>query len=337
MTIRDIARECGLGLGTVSRVLNNQPGVKESTRGKVQSVVDKYGFVVNQNAKLLKEQGRKSVYLLVKGSSNVLLNLLLEIIQKRFETLPYNASVVVLNEYDNEALQACRICYEQKPLGLIFLGGNPDIYKEDFSKIQIPCVVITNQAIEVKNSNLSSVSTDDTRATEYSVEYLIKKGHKKIGVIGGELNESEVTRRRYASFCDVIKRHGLDFDFDRQYAVSKYSLDGGAEAACELMTKAPELTALYTMSDVMAIGAMRKLADMGYSVPKDISLMGFDGIPVSEYSCPRLTTIKQKRELLAQQGISILLECIESEEKSRHILLPFEFIEGESVRDLNIK
>jgi len=138
MTIRDIARECGLGLGTVSRVLNNQPGVKESTREKVQSVVDKYGFVVNQNAKLLKEQGRKSVYLLVKGSSNVLLNLLLEIIQKRFEELPYNASVVVLNEYDNEALQACRICYEQKPLGLIFLGGNPDIYKEDFRKFKFP-------------------------------------------------------------------------------------------------------------------------------------------------------------------------------------------------------
>lgn len=335
MTIRDIAKECGVGLGTVSRVLNGQPGVKESTRIRVQEVVDKYGFVANLNAKLLKEQERKSIYILVKGTSNILLNSLLEMIQKRFETLPYQASVVVLDEYDNEAQRASRIYYEQKPLGMVFLGGNPEIFKEDFSKVQIPCVMITNQAQEVNNKNLSSVSTDDKKATAFSVEYLIKNGHRNIGVIGGEINNSEVTRCRYESFLEVMKAQNIPFDFDRQYAVSKYSFEGGASAARELMVKFPSLTAIFAMSDVMAIGAMRSLSDMGYSVPRDVSLVGFDGIPMAEFYCPRLTTVRQKKELLAEQGISVLLECIESQEKSTHILLPFEFLEGESVRKIN--
>lgn len=335
MTIRDIARECGVGLGTVSRVLNGQLGVKESTRERVQAVIDKYGFVVNQNARLLKEQDRKTVYILVKGTSNIMLNSILEIIQKRFEGLPYNTSVVILDEYDNEAQEACRIYYEQKPLGMVFLGGNPDIYKEDFTKVQIPCVVIANQAHEVENKNLSSVSTDDTEATAFLVEHLIENGHTKIGVIGGDMKSSEVTRCRYESFLAVMKKHGLPFDFEKDYALAKYSFEGGAKAAKELMEKSPGLTAFFTMSDVMAIGAVRCLNDMGYSVPKDISLTGFDGIPLADYCTPRITTIRQKMELLAQQGISALLECIESQEKSTHILLPFEFIRGESVRKIN--
>lgn len=335
MTIRDIARECGVGLGTVSRVLNGQPGVKDATREKVQAVVDKHGFVVNQNARLLKEQERKTVYILVKGTSNIMLNSILEIIQKRFESLPYNTSVVILDEYDNEAQVACRIYYEQKPLGMVFLGGNPDIYKEDFAKIQIPCVVIANQAHEVENKNLSSVSTDDVKATTFLVEHLIKNGHTKIGVVGGEMKSSEVTRCRYETFLSVMKKHGLPFDFEKHYAVSKYSFEGGAAAARELFEKSPDLTAFFTMSDVMAIGAMRSLKDMGYSVPDDISLVGFDGIPLADYCCPRLTTIRQKMDLLAEQGISALLDCIESQKKSTNILLPFEFVEGESVRKIN--
>ncbi|WP_294431350.1 LacI family DNA-binding transcriptional regulator [uncultured Treponema sp.] len=334
MTIRDIARECGVGVGTVSRVINGQPGVKSETREKVQAVVNKHGFVVNQNAKLLKEQERKTIYILVKGTSNILFNSLLEIIQNRFEALPYNTSVVLLDEYDNEAQCASRIFYEQKPLGMVFLGGNPDIYREDFMKIQIPCVLITNSADSVVNKNLSSVSTDDRKASAYLTEYLIKCGHKKIGVIGGELKSSEVTVRRYESFLETMKKHGLDFDYDTQYALSKYSFDGAAAAVKVLLKNCPDLTAIFTMADVMAIGAVRSLSDMGLSVPKDISVVGFDGISIADFFCPRITTIRQKTELLAEQGISALLECIESQEKSKHTLLPFDFVEGESVLNL---
>ena len=128
MTIKDIARECGCAIGTVSRVLNNHPDVSEKTREKVLAVVHKHNFILNENAKLLKAQDCKMLKVLVKGTSNILLNSLLERIQKRMEQLPYTASVVVLDEYDNEAKAANRIYYEQKPVGIIFLGGSPDLF-----------------------------------------------------------------------------------------------------------------------------------------------------------------------------------------------------------------
>lgn len=331
MTIKDIAKECGVGLGTVSRVVNDQAGVSIATREKVQAVIKKYGFVLNQNAKLLKAQDRHTIVVLVKGSSSIWLNSLLECIQNRLLSSPYTVDVVFLDEYENEALQACKIFYEWKPVGMIFLGGAPDVYKEDFEKVQIPCVIISNQAHSVDNENLSSVSTDDCDSSAYMAKYLLENGHTSIGIIGGDLKSSDLSRRRYDNFKKVLDDNGIAFNHETQYATAKYSFEGGAEAAKVLMQRSPKITAIFTMSDVMAIGAIRSLKDMGYSVPDDVSITGFDGLDLSEYVCPRLTTIKQQKELLVQQGIEVLLDGIELHKQCEHIFVPFEFIEGESV------
>ena len=334
MTIKDIAKECGCGVGTVSRVLNNHPDVSDDTRAKVMSIVDKYGFVLNKNASLLKSQDSKTIEILVKGTSNALLNEMLSVVLGKMEGLSYNASVVVLDEYENEAYVANRVYYERKPQAMIFLGGNPDKYAEDFEKIKIPCVLISNEASQVSNTILSSISTDDIAASEYAAEYLIKKGHKKICVIGGDIASSEITRKRYEGFLKAMKKYDLPFDEKKSYAVSKYSFDGGAAAARTLIKHNPDLTAIFTMADSMAIGACRSLFDMGLSVPDDISVTGFDGLPFADYYSPRITTIKQQAERLAGDGLSILLNTLDRNEPARHELIPFEFIEGESVKSL---
>ena len=335
MTIKDIAKECGCGVGTVSRVLNNHPDVSGETRAKVMSVVDKYGFVLNKNASLLKSQDSRIIEILVKGTTSPLLNEMLSVVLNRMEGLSYNASVVVLDEYDNEALVANRVYYEHKPQAMIFLGGNPDKYSNDFEKIKIPCVLVSNEASAVSNTILSSVSTDNVAASQYAAEYLIKKGHKKIGVIGGDMESSEITRKRYEGFLNAMKKNGLDFDEKKAYAVSKYSFDGGLAAARQLVKRNPDLTAIFTMADSMAIGACRALMDMGLSVPDDISVIGFDGLPFADFYSPRITTIRQQVERLAADGLQILLNSLERNEPFRHELIPFEFIEGESVKDIN--
>lgn len=333
MTIKDIARECGCAIGTVSRVLNNHPDVSEKTREKVLAVVKKHNFILNTNAKLLKAQDSKTIEVLVKGTSSILLNSLLERIQKRIEPLSYNASVVVLDEYDNEAKAANRIYYEKKPVGIIFLGGSPELFKEDFARLLVPCVVISNES-QIEDSHLSSVSTDNFTAACHSADYLIQMGHKKIGVIGGDLCGSGITQRRYDGFLASLAKAGLNFDYEKAYVTSKYSFEDGAKAAQMLMKKYPDLTAIFAMSDVMAIGAIRKLDDMGYKVPEDISIIGFDGIPIGEYYRPRLATIKQQVDLLADEGLNILLDNIERNAPPKNKFIPFEFIKGESVRQL---
>lgn len=332
MTIKDIAKESGYAISTVSRVLNNHPDVSDQAREKILEVVNKYGFVLNKNAKQLKQQESKTIVILVKGTSNILLNSLLETIQRQIEQTRYNSSVSVLDEDENEAQQACQIYYERKPLGIIFLGGNPARFKGDFTKIKIPCVLISNQAENVDNSNLSSISTDDTSAASFSTDQLIKNGHTKIGVIGGNIESSEISLRRYNGFLGSINRADMKFDFDKQYVTAKYSFEGGAAAAKRLIQAYPDLTAIFTMSDAMAIGACRQLSDMGYKIPEEISIVGFDGLPIADYFIPRLTTIRQSKETLARDGIEMLLNCIERNAPSSHKLIPFEFVEGESVK-----
>ena len=169
MTIKDIAKLSGYAVGTVSRALNNQPNVSETARKAILEVAEKNNFVRNTNAQHLKMQGRY-IAILVKGVSNILLNSILEIIQKKIGETIYTSSVYVLDEYDNEAKTALKIYYEKRPAGIIFLGGNPERYEADFNQIKVPCVLITNQANNVSNKMLSSVGTDDISAAQEIAE-----------------------------------------------------------------------------------------------------------------------------------------------------------------------
>lgn len=336
MTIKDIAAECGCAVGTVSRVLNNQTYVSEKTRKKVLEVVDKYGFVLNKNARELKARGSKAFVIIVKGVANVLLDSLLEIVQRKIEQLPYDSSVFVLDEYDNESKIAWNIYCEKKPLGFIFLGGNPES-QEEFHRLQdlnIPCVLISSRSLDKEILNLSSVSTDNVAACMELGRYVAKKGHKKVGIIGGDYQRSRMTRRRYKGFVDGLAECGVEFDFDKAYEGDKYTLEGGYYGCEKLLKKFPDVTAIFCMSDIMAIGCCRRLKDEGRSVPDDVSVVGFDGLPISQFYLPRLTTIKQLEWELCTKGIEVLVDMVENKTTSQHILVPFEFIEGESVKNV---
>ena len=333
MTIKDIARESGFAVGTVSRVMNNHPDVAEETRRKVMEVVKKYGFVLNVNAKRLKMQERKTIVIIVKGTSSILLNSLLERVLKKIESSPYNASVIFVDEYDNEAAKAKTIYYEEKPIGFIFLGGSPDWFKDDFGVIAVPSVIISSQADNIESENLSSVSTDDVASSRAMAEMLIKRGHSKIGVIGGDLRTSEMTRKRYRGFLQAMSEAGLAFDEGRGYIAAKYSMEGGFLAAEKILRYNEGVTAIFTMADVVALGAIRKLADMGLRVPDDVSVTGYDGLMTSEYFCPRLATVQQPLDCLVEKGFALLTACIEKTGKAEHILVPCSITAGESIRD----
>jgi len=332
MTIKDIARESGFAVGTVSRVMNNHPDVADETRRKVMEVVKKYGFVLNVNAKRLKMQERKTIVIIVKGTSSILLNSLLERVLKKIESSPYNASVIFVDEYDNEAAKAKTIYYEEKPIGFIFLGGSPDWFKDDFGVIAVPSVIISSQADNIESENLSSVSTDDVASSRAMAEMLIKRGHTKIGVIGGDLRTSEMTRKRYRGFLQAMEAAGLAFDEGRGYIAAKYSMEGGFLAAEKILRYNEGVTAIFTMADVVALGAIRKLADMGLRVPDDVSVTGYDGLMTSEYFCPRLATVQQPLDCLVEKGFSLLTACIEKTGKAEHILVPCSITAGESIR-----
>lgn len=334
MTIKDLAALSGYSLGTVSRVLNNQPHVSEKAREQIMAIVKAHGFELNMNARSLKQTHSNNILVVVRGTHNELFAALVERLQTVATGGEYRLVVDYIGELDDEVRRAVKRVREVKPQGILFLGGSSQDFSESFAGIDIPAVLVTNSAAEMQFKNLSSVTTDDTAATAAAVGYLADMGHKKIAVIGGEREYSDTGRLRYAGVLRALTQRGIVFDADRYYKTAHYSLDEGYAAMAELLRDAPEITAVFAMADVMAIGAARAVRDAGKRVPEDISLIGFDGLPICRFYDPRLSTVTQQVAFMAEKSYAVLLDMIENGAVAQHILAPYTLEKTDSIRKI---
>ncbi|MBR2760569.1 MAG: LacI family DNA-binding transcriptional regulator [Solobacterium sp.] len=332
-TIKDIARLSGYSIGTVSRVINNHPDVSEAARIKVEQVIREQNFQPNSNAKQLKQQSNSAITIIVKGYENMFFEGILERVQAILRDSGEDVAVAFLDEYSNEVQTAIQLCAARKPKGFIFLGGNLEFFKQDGHKIDVPCVLLTNTAKDLELTNLSSYSTNDEEAGYTVIDYLIRQGHSKVGIIGGSASRigSQIGFRRMKGCLDAFAEHGLFFDEKTQYQPSRFSMAGGYESTQKLLKKNPEITAIFAIGDTIAIGAMRAIKDMGLSIPEDISVIGYDGIESGRYTIPRLSTIHQDTELLARKGVEDLLLRINYSHPITHEDINYTMVEGESV------
>lgn len=331
MTIKDIAKESGYSVGTVSRVLNNVPGVSEASRKAVMAVVEKYNFQLNSNAKLLKQQNNSGISIIMKGTQNMLFAAIVESLQGLIEKKGYSCSMIYLDETCDEVEEALKICRERRPMGIMFLGSDLQYYNERFEHIKVPSIMVTNCARDLGIEGLSSVGTDDEEASRTAILHLIDLGHEHIGVLGGNTEHSLPATLRLNGCKRAFAERNLSFDTNRQYESSFFTIADGYSSMERLLDRMPEVTAVFAMADVMAIGAMRLIRDRGLRVPEDISVIGFDGIDIGRYMTPRLTTIRQHREMIASRSVEILLDCIENGTPAVHETEQFHLIPGESV------
>jgi LacI family transcriptional regulator len=144
------------------------------------------------------------------------------------------------------------------------------------------------------------------------------------------MERSQPAQTRYVGCEQAFLEQGEVFEPDRQYESALFSIADGYRAMGRLLDKMKDLTAVFAMSDVMAVGAIRALRDRGRKVPEDVSVIGFDGIELGSYLTPKLATIRQEREQIADRSVEILLSCINEEAKAVHELVPFRIISGES-------
>lgn len=332
MTIKDLAAKTGYSVGTVSRVLNNHPHASKKARQVILHAAQESGFQLNENARQLKQQHATSILVVVKGTSNELFSELLETIQSLIDQTGYPLIVDYLDEDANEVLRAVQLCREKKPLGILFLGGNSRNFRNDFDKIDIPCVLVTNDAGGQEYANLSSVSTDDRAASRSAIDALVALGHRRFAVVGGDRTRSDTSRLRYEGCLQSFREHGIDFDEEKDYQGVRYSYRDGYQAAKALLDTDRQFTALFAAADVMAIGAIRALRDHGLRVPEDVSVMGFDGLPLGSFLVPQLSTVTQSVPLLAKRSVEILIDCIENGSAPKRETVPFTIHQRESTR-----
>ena len=333
MTIKDLAKKTGYSVATISRVLNNNPSVSEKAREEISRAVEESGFQINSNAKQLKQHAN-SILVVVKGTSNEMFGQMVETIQNMVDQTNYPLYVDYMDEDNNEVLRAVQLCREKKPLGILFLGGNSQNFQGDFGKISIPCVLVSNDASGLSFPNLSSVSTDDRQASRCAMDSLIALGHRKFAIVGGDRNVSDTSRLRYEGCLQSFRNHGIEFDEELDYRGVRFSYQDGYNATQELVASGRKFTALFAEADVMAIGAIRALHNNGLRVPQDVSVMGFDGLPLGSFLVPQLSTVIQSAQIMAQRGVEILIHCIEHRGEACHESVPYALSQRESTRRL---
>lgn len=335
VTIKDLAAATGYSVGTISRVLNHQPNVSQQARERVLKAAEQYGFQPNANAKLLKQMHTDTILVLVKGISNQLFDSLVETLQRLMAETPYPLIVDYVDEDDNEVQRAIDLCREKKPRGILFLGGEHRNFLEGFQRISQPSVLVTNDASGLPFPNLSSVCCGDRAAARLAIDHLVGLGHRRIAVIGGCRDISEVSQQRYLGCLDAFQNQGVDFDEERDYVGVRFSFADGYRATQELLSRGRDFTAICALSDVMAIGAVRALRDRGLGVPEDVSIMGFDGLAIGEYTVPMLATVAQSVEEMARRSVKLLRGQMESGWEARHEVVPVTLKPRESARAIS--
>ena len=328
-TIRDIARLAGVSVTTVSRVLNHRPDVNPETRRQVEQIIQENHFVGNSNARCLK-QNSEVIAVVVRGRSNPFLSSLAEAILDRASSLQDSFITEYIDEKDDEFLTALRITRQHTVRGLIFVGSLIDERVHVIRDLEIPMVFTTVSAEATALRRASSVAVDDRGMGRQIGEELLYLGHRRIAVFGSNPVAGDSLAMRFQGFCEAYKERGLSYHSE-DFRETRFSYDAGYETARAFFSENPEVTALFAMSDTVAVGAIRALNDLGRRVPEDISVVGFDGIDISRYTVPRLTTVEQPVDEIARRSVNILLDMMENNASPRHMLVSAEFRKRESV------
>lgn len=337
MTIKDVAKLCQVSVSTVSRVLNNRPDVSEDVRKRVLEFVESHGYIPNNSARDLVRSSSDAIGVVVRGSGNLFFSTLLKTVSKEIERHGYT---MVLHYIDSEAdeVKAGAILEREKKLrGLLFLGGRFDYTSAELSLIGVPyvCCSFTNQFGSLKEEEYSSVSINDFQTAYLAVERLIKLGHRKIAAVISSKRDRSINELRYNGYKAALEKYNIPYD-DALVMDMAGSLEMQAayDSTTELLNSGAEFTALFTTSDTNAIAAIKAIQDSGKEVPRDVSVIAIDGLDVSKYLTPTLTTMVQPAEEMGCKSVEILLDILEGRGKSRRICVEATIREGASVRPL---
>jgi len=325
VTIKDIARLSGVGISTVSRVINNKGSVSEATRKKVMDVVNAYNYIPNNSARNLKIAQSKNIALLVKGITNPFFNKMIRVIEQAVALRGYPLMIQNVNPNEHELDIAIQEAKDRNLCGVIIMGGFYNYPEEKFRQLSIPCVLVTVSASEDVDPNLySSVRIDDEQEGYRATNYLISLGHRRIGFLYRTPSEIGTTPNalRYNGYLRALKENDIPFDPNlvaTNFAVEESGYKVGFQLMKQLYAKNRDMTAVFAFADVLAIGAAKAAFSMGLSIPDDISIVGFDGIEMAEYYHPSLDTIYQPATEMALSSIEILFDMMQGG-KSQHIV-----------------
>ena len=340
ITIKDIAKKCGVGVSTVSRAINNHPDISEETRNKIMEVIKESNFVPNKNARNLKLSDTKTIAVLIKGIDNPFFQSMIKVFEEEIQNRRYYFILQRVDSNQDEVEVALELIKEKKLKGIVFLGGNFSRQEEKLKEIDIPFVLSTiAMSDNVDKTLYSSVCVDDKKESEKVVNFLCDKGHEKIAILAAGKSDKSISNLRIEGYRRALANRNISVNENlirhTEDNGSIQIIENGYKLMKSLLASNEEFTAVYCISDSMAIGASKAILDSGKRIPEDYSVVGFDGLDMTYYYNPSITTIRQPVEDMARETTKILFDLIIKKTKNRHKVFEGELIERDSTLDLS--
>ncbi|HWI64497.1 MAG TPA: LacI family DNA-binding transcriptional regulator [Symbiobacteriaceae bacterium] len=305
-TIRDVAKSAGVGLGTVSRVLNNSGYVKPETRERVLQAAEELGFVPNMVARSLVRKSTSTIGLVIPDITNPFFPAITRGVE---DTASTEGFTVFLCNTDNDPLmeaQDVKKLRERQVDGIIFVGTTDRReLVEGLLSDGLPVVVTDRQVAEL---DIDSVLVDNAAGARAACRHLLEMGHSRIAHAAGH-RLTRTGQERFTGYRQALAESGIDLD-ESLVAWGDFTVESGYRVAQVLLGRSPRPTAIFAANDMMAFGVLRAASEAGLSVPDDLSVIGFDDIQMAGLFRPGLTTVRQPAYEMGRMAMSMLRERI---------------------------
>lgn len=304
-TIKDVADYAGVSRATVSRVLNNHPYVTEDVRARVEDAMRHLGYHPNRAARRLRAQSSDVLGLIVPDIQNPLF----QSIVRGVEDAAYDCgmNVILCNTDDNPDKQEAylRVMQAEQSAGLIVVPTHPGDGRvlAPVREAGIPIVFLDR---EVDDFEADTVRVDNVRGAYLAVRHLLSLGYKRIAAIAGTQYLTP-GYERLRGYYDALNECGLPVD-ERLVKIGNFRIDGGRALAQEFMQSPQPPEALFVSNNLMTLGALRGLHELGIVIPDQVALVGFDDMPWAGDLNPPLTAVAQPGYELGQQAVELLLK-----------------------------
>jgi LacI family transcriptional regulator len=333
-TIKDIAKAAGVSITTVSRALNGYPDVSEKTRQKIIDIAKQLNYSPNTLARGLVMNKSKTIGLLVSGltrestKDNFTFEVLAGVNQYVSE-VDYDMVLFSTTSTKQREKTYTQLCRERRVDGAILQGiRSDDPYLQEVVESDIPCVLID---IPIESETVGYVTTDNVLGAKKAVQHLVSLGHERIAMING-YRYAFVSEQRLKGFKEALLEAGLSIR-EEWIVDGAFREDIAEREALRLLTVYPDITAFFCASDLMALGVMKAIKQLGKRIPDDVAVIGYDDIILASYATPSLSTIAQNKFAMGYEAAKLLIHMLEGKATSHVKILETEL----KIRESTVK
>lgn len=331
-TMKDISKHTGLGLATVSSYFNGG-NLREKNRLSIEKAIIDLNFEINETARSLRTKKSKTIGVLIPELNNIFCTTIISGIEDILRSAGYATLVCDCRSNVNLEKELVDFLLKKKVDGII----NMPVCKtgENLQKLvenEIPVVLIDRK---LNGVSADCVIVDNLKASYDAIKLLIDNGHTKIGIVSGE-KDVFTANQRLLGYNECLKDNNLPIS-DSLIVYGDYTVEGGILRIKELVSKNPDMTAVFVSNYEMTLGALIAINELNLNIPEDISIIGFDNLELAKLTTPKLYIVSQPLEDIAKNAASLLLERLRDNSSDIHktVMLNTNIVNGKSIKKIS--